>query len=94
VRAGPQEAAQPEPKRFDGVVEAARLSVSGPIVQARTNQLMISLTRVLWAVAAGMALGLLAILATRMTGTPAVGWGLLIVVVAAAYVGTARTGRL
>jgi hypothetical protein len=55
---------------------------------------MITLTRFLWAVAAGMALGLVAVFATRMTGTPVAGWVLLIVVFAAAYMGTARAGRL
>jgi hypothetical protein len=55
---------------------------------------MITLTRFLWAVAAGVGLGLAAILVTRVAGTPAVGWALLIVVFAAGYMGSARTGRL
>jgi hypothetical protein len=55
---------------------------------------VITFTRFLWAVAAGMALGLIAIFATRMTGSPTAGWALLVLAFAAAYIGTARAGRL
>ena len=55
---------------------------------------MITLSGFLWAVAAGMALGLAAIFATRLTGTPAGGWLLLGVVFAAACAGAARARHL
>ena len=61
-------------------------------VRGQTSSLP-TLPRYLWALAAGLALGLLAVLVSRWLGTPVVGWTILLAFLVLAYVRARRNAR-
>ena len=62
----------------------------GERLRADTLRSLRTLPRYLWAVAAGLALALVALLVARLLGTPAVGWALLVAFLVVAYLRARR----